>query len=171
MWGRLMGTFRISWVMFVRQCPKSFGEGIPTKYRNRVLGLLALLLIITYLDRVCISVAGPRIQEALNLGPVAWGWVASVFTIAYAVFEIPTGVMGDRIGPRRVLTRIVLWWSAFTTITGLVTGYVPLLVTRFLFGAGEAGAFPNASITVARWFPLRERGRAFGIFLMSAQLG
>jgi len=151
--------------------PKSFGEGIPAKYRNRVLGLLALLLIITYLDRVCISVAGPRIQEAFHLGPVAWGWVASVFTIAYAVFEIPTGVMGDRIGPRRVLTRIVLWWSAFTTLTGLATGYVPLLITRFFFGMGEAGAFPNASIAVARWFPLRERGRAFGVVLMSGQLG
>lgn len=141
------------------------------KYRNRVLGLLSLLLVITYLDRVCISVAGPRIQDSLHIGPVAWGWVTGIFTLSYAAFEIPSGAMGDRIGPRRVLTRIVLWWSAFTSITGLVTGYVPLLATRFLFGMGEAGAFPNASVVVSRWFPVHERGRAFGIILMAAQLG
>ena len=117
------------------------------------------------------SVAGPRIQEALRIGPMAWGWVTGVFTLAYAGFEIPSGGLGDRIGPRRVLTRIVLWWSGFTSLTGLVTGYYPLLVTRFLFGAGEAGAFPNASVAVARWFPVAERGRAFGVTLMASQLG
>ena len=141
------------------------------KYRHRVLGLVSLLLVITYLDRVCISVAGPRMQEALHIGPVAWGWITGVFTISYAAFEIPSGVLGDRIGPRRVLTRIVLWWSGFTSLTGLVSGYYPLLVTRFLFGAGEAGAYPNASVVVARWFPVPERGRAFGITLMAAQIG
>jgi MFS transporter, ACS family, glucarate transporter len=130
-----------------------------------------LLLVITYLDRVCISVAGPRMQEALNIGPFAWGWVTGIFTLSYAAFEIPCGALGDRIGPRRVLTRIVLWWSGFTSLTGAVTGYVPLLLTRFFFGAGEAGAFPNASIAVARWFPVHERGRAFGISLMASQLG
>ena len=146
-----------------------FSAGQATKYRTRVLGLLCLLWIITYLDRVCISVAGPRIQEALQIGPV--GWVTGVFTIAYAIFEIPSGVLGDRIGARRVLARIVLWWSAFTSLTGLVTGYYPLLLTRFLFGMGEAGAAPNAAIAVARWFPIHERGRAFGFTLMASQIG
>ena len=141
------------------------------KYRNRVLGFLCLLLVITYLDRVCISVAGPRMQEALRLSPMAWGWVTGIFTLSYAAFEIPSGWLGDRIGPRKVLTRIVLWWSAFTSLTGLATGLYPLLSTRFLFGMGEAGAFPNASIAVARWFPVHERGRAFGITLMAAQIG
>ena len=136
-----------------------------------MLGLLSLLLVITYLDRVCISVAGPRMQEALHLGPVAWGWVTGIFTLSYAAFEIPSGALGDRIGARRVLTRIVLWWSAFTSLTGLVTGYYPLLLTRFLFGMGEAGAYPNAAVVVSRWFPVHERGRAFGITLMAAQLG
>ena len=70
-----------------------------------------------------------------------------------------------------MLTRIVLWWSAFTSLTGLVAGFYPLLLTRFLFGMGEAGAYPNASVAVARWFPPHEHGRAFGITLMSAQLG
>ncbi len=128
-------------------------------------------MVITYLDRVCISVAGPRMQEALHIGPVAWGWVTGIFTLSYAVFEIPSGTLGDRIGPRKVLTRIVLWWSGFTSLTGFVTGYYPLLAIRFLFGMGEAGAFPNASVAIARWFPVRERGRAFGISLMSSQLG
>jgi len=128
-------------------------------------------MVITYLDRVCISVAGPRMQETLHIGPVAWGWVTAVFAISYAVFEIPSGALGDRIGARRVLTRIVLWWSVFTSLTGLATGYYPLLLIRFLFGAGEAGAYPNASIAVARWFPVHERGRACGIFLMASQLG
>jgi MFS transporter, ACS family, glucarate transporter len=136
-----------------------------------VLGLLSLLLVITYLDRVCISVAGPRMQEAFHIGPAAWGWVTGIFTLSYAAFEIPSGALGDRIGARRVLTRIVLWWSAFTSLTGLVTGYYPLLLTRFLFGMGEAGAYPNASVVVARWFPVQERGRAFGITLMAGQLG
>jgi MFS family permease len=141
------------------------------RYRNRVLGLVSLLIVITYLDRVCISVAGPRIQESLHIGPVGWGWISGIFTFAYAAFEIPSGILGDRIGPRLVLTRVVLWWSAFTSITGMATSYSSLLVTRLFFGMGEAGAFPNTSIVVARWFPLPERGRAFGIILAAAQMG
>ena len=87
------------------------------------------------------------------------------------LFEIPSGALGDRIGPRRVLTRIVLWWSGFTSVTGLVTGQNSLLLVRFLFGMGEAGALPNVGVAVARWFPLHERGRAFGILLMAGQFG
>ena len=146
-------------------------EGLVMKQRSRVLGLLCLLLVITYFDRVCISVSGPRMQEALSISPVAWGWVTGAFTLAYAAFEIPSGTLGDRIGPRLVLTRIVLWWSSFTALTGLVSSYYPLVLVRFLFGMGEAGAFPNASIAVSRWFPVTERGRAFGLMLMSSQLG
>ena len=141
------------------------------KQRSRVLGLLCLLLVITYLDRVCISVSGPRMQEALSISPVALGWVTGAFTLAYAAFEIPSGTLGDRVGPRLVLTRIVLWWSSFTALTGWVSSYYPLILVRFLFGMGEAGAFPNASIAVSRWFPVPERGRAFGLMLMSSQLG
>lgn len=133
--------------------------------------MLALPMFITTLDRVCISVAGPRMQDALHIGPIGWGLVNGVFLLAYGLFEIPTGVLGDRIGPRKVLARIVLWWSAFTALTGSVTSLGPLLAIRFLFGIGEAGSSPNASIVVARWFPVPERGRAFGFFLMAAQLG
>lgn len=141
------------------------------RYRYRVGALLFLLAVITYLDRVCISVAGPRIQEYLRIGPQQRGWVLGVFAIAYGVFEIPGGWMGDRFGPRVILTRIVLWWSAFTTLTGLVSSYSLLLITRFCFGAGEAGAFPNSSVAIARWFPLFERGRAFGVLSIGMQVG
>ena len=143
----------------------------PSKAWHRVVGLLVLLFGITYLDRVCISVAGPRIQEELHISPIGWGWVVGAFTISYCLFEIPTGILGDRIGPRRVLTRIVLWWSAFTALTGAVTGFYPLLITRFLFGAGEAGAFPSASIVVSRWFPPTRRATMCGVLLMASQIG
>ena len=139
--------------------------------RYRVVGLLILLFAITYLDRVCISVAGPRMQEDLHINPIGWGWVTGIFTLSYCLFEIPTGALGDRIGPRRVLTRIVLWWSAFTALTGVMTGYYPLLLTRFLFGAGEAGAFPNAAVVVSRWFPPEKRATMSGVTLMASQIG
>jgi len=141
------------------------------RYRYRVGALLFLLAVITYLDRVCISGAGPRIQEYLRIGPQQWGWVVGVFAIAYAVFEIPGGWMADRFGPRIILTRIVLWWSVFTALTGAVSSYPFLLLTRFWFGAGEAGAFPNAAASIASWFPASERGRAFGFLSMAMQTG
>ncbi len=141
------------------------------KHQHRVLGLLALLSIITYLDRVCIAVAGPRMQDSLHITPQAWGWVTSVFFLSYSAFEIPTGALGDRIGPRRVLTRIVLWWSAFTSLTGMVSNYTVLLLVRFCFGMGEAGAYPNASTVIARWIPPAKRARAWGMVWMTSQIG
>src|SRR4029453_4378503 len=141
------------------------------KYQHRVLGLLSLLSVITYLDRVCIAVAGPRMQDSLHISPQAWGWVTGVFFLSYGMFEIPTGALGDRIGPRRVLTRIVLWWSAFTTLTGTVSTYGLLLIVRFCFGMGEAGAYPNAATVIARWIPPDRRARAGGIVWLTAQIG
>jgi len=141
------------------------------KHRHRVLGLLILLFAITYIDRVCISVAGPRMQEELGIDPIGWGWVTAMFTLSYCLFEIPTGALGDRIGPRRVLTRVVVWWSVFTSLTGMVSNYFLLLLTRFCFGAGEAGAFPNASIVVSRWFPPTQRASISGVLLMASQIG
>ncbi|MGH9672708.1 MAG: MFS transporter, partial [Bryobacteraceae bacterium] len=141
------------------------------KYRYRVLALLFLLSIITYIDRVCISVAGPAMQKDLDIAPELWGWVTGVFAISYAVFEIPTGAMGDRIGPRKVLTRIVIWWSVFTSLTGAISNYALLLLARFLFGAGEAGAYPNSSASISRWFPAGERARATGLVWMASRVG
>jgi sugar phosphate permease len=141
------------------------------RYRHGVLGLLFVLSVITYIDRVCISVAGPAMQADLGMNPEQFGYVVSAFALAYAIFEIPTGSMGDRIGPRKVLTRIVLWWSAFTSLTGAVSNFFVLLVTRFLFGAGEAGAYPNSSASISRWFPAAERARAHGLVWMASRIG
>ncbi len=139
--------------------------------RHIVLALLAALAIITFLDRLAIAVAGPRIQAELNIPAHLWGWVLGSFVLAYGIFEIPTGAMGDRIGQRKVLARIVLWWSTFTALTGAARSFEALVVVRFLFGAGEAGAFPNASGVIARWFPVRERARAQGIVFSASRLG
>jgi sugar phosphate permease len=139
--------------------------------RYKVGILLVFLFAITYLDRVCISVAGPRMQEDLHIDPIGWGWVTGMFTLSYCLFEFPTGSMGDRIGPRLVLTRIVLWWSAFTALTGAMTRYYALLMTRFMFGAGEAGAFPTGGVVVARWFPPSQRATMSGVTLMASQAG
>jgi MFS family permease len=148
------------------------GAGVrPTLVRYRVLGMLFLLSIITYVDRVCIGSAATSIQRDLGLTDVQLGWVFSAFSLAYGIFEIPSGWMGDRFGPRKILTRIVLWWSAFTVLTGRVSGYYSLWITRFLFGAGEAGAYPNSACAISRWFPFVERARAQGVVWMASRLG
>lgn len=144
---------------------------IPTRARYNVLRLTLALAIITYLDRVAISSAAPAIRSELGLSLIQMGWVFSVFTFAYAAFEIPSGWLGDVIGPRKVLTRIVLWWSAFTVLTGAAWNFLSLLVCRFLFGVGEAGAFPNISRSFGAWFPTAERGHAHGVIFMGTRLG
>jgi ACS family glucarate transporter-like MFS transporter len=143
----------------------------PRKSRHKVLGMLFLVSVITYLDRISISAAAPRIKEDLGLTTAQMGYIFSAFVLAYGLFEIPSGWLGDRLGPRRVLTRIVLWWSAFTALTGAARSYWMLFSCRFLFGAGEAGFFPNSSCTISRWFPFGERARAQGIVWTASRLG
>ncbi len=144
---------------------------MPFKTRYKVLGMLFLVSIITYLDRIAFSTASPQISKDLGLTNVQLGLLFSAFTLAYGIFEIPGGWMGDRFGPRRTLTRIVVWWSAFTSLTGAVGSYATLLTCRFLFGAGEAGAYPNCSCTISRWFPFAERARAQGFVWFASRLG
>ncbi|HEX4999125.1 MAG TPA: MFS transporter [Terriglobia bacterium] len=143
----------------------------PTRARYTLLRLAFALSIVTYVDRVCISTAATDIRQELGLRPDQMGWVFSAFVFAYAIFEIPSGWLGDVFGPRKILARIVLWWSAFTVATGLVWSYGTMLAARFLFGAGEAGAFPNVSRSLSRWFPERERGTAHGVIFMGSRLG
>ena len=128
------------------------------------------LAAVTYLDRVCISIVAPSIMRDLNLTTIQMSYVFSAFTLAYAAFEIPTAWWADRIGSRAVLTRIVVWWSAFTIATAAAFNYATLLVIRFLFGIGEAGAWPNAARVFSRWIPARERGRVQGVFFAGAHL-
>jgi ACS family glucarate transporter-like MFS transporter len=143
----------------------------PTKVRYGVLAFLFALSVITYFDRVCISVAAPYIMDQLSLSPVAMSFVFSAFTLAYSIFEVPSGWLGDRFGARKALTRIVLWWSALTMLTAVAWSFASLLVLRFLFGAGEAGAFPNISRSLSNWFPASERGRAYGLVFMGTRIG
>jgi MFS family permease len=142
----------------------------PTHVRYKVVALAVALAAITYFDRVCISTLAPEMMRELGLSRVQMSFVFSAFTLAYAAFEIPTAWWGQRVGTRRVLARIVLWWSAFTVATGFARSYSTLLLTRFLFGAGEAGAWPNATRTFSRWIPVHERGKVQGVFFMGAHL-
>lgn len=142
---------------------------MPVRYL--VLAFCIALGAITYMDRVAISITSKDISRELGLSDVQMGFVFSAFTLAYGAFEIPTGWWGDRIGTRAVLTRIVTWWSAFTMATAAAFNYPSLLAIRFLFGVGEAGAWPNVARTLSRWFPANERGRAQGIFFTGAHGG
>jgi ACS family glucarate transporter-like MFS transporter len=139
--------------------------------RNRVLTMVALASGITYLDRVCLSAGAPAIMRDLGLSKMQMGYAFSVFALAYGIFEIPMGWLGDRLGQRKMLTRIVACWSAFTVLTGMVGGYWTLLCVRFAFGAAEAGAFPSMARSLARWFHATDRARATGTMWMGSRLG
>ena len=154
------------------ECPLNLPLGEkPTRTRYGVLGLLGSLAFVLYIDRVCIGQAAVAMREDLGLTKTQFGYALGAFTIAYGLFEVPTGRWGDRFGSRGVLARIVLWWSLFTALTGAVMGITSLVIVRFLFGAGEAGAYPNVARIIARWFPRGERGGAQGIVITAAQLG
>src|SRR5437763_4357392 len=141
----------------------------PTRKRYWVVALGFALAFITYSDRAAIGQAASSIAADLRLSPVQMGYVFSAFGIAYAAFEIPSGWLGDWIGPRKVLLRIVLWWSFFTAATGWTWNYPSLLVTRFLFGMGESGCFPNLAKCFSTWLPPHERLRAEGFKAASAR--
>ena len=142
-----------------------------SRVRFRVLGFCVALAAITYMDRIAIANMAKYISRDLSLSDTQMSYVFSAFTLAYGLFEIPTGWWGDRVGTRRVLMRIVTWWSTFTIATAFVFSFPSLLITRFLFGLGEAGAWPNAAKTFSKWIPVRERGTAQGIFFMGAHFG
>ena len=141
------------------------------KTRYKVLIFLFVISTVSYLDRVCISVAGPRMQADLDLSPERWGWVVGAFVLTYALLAVPSARLGERFGGRRVLALIVVWWSAFTFFTGLASSFAALLMIRLLFGAGESGAYPISMGALSRWFPKGERARAVGIVWMAARVG
>jgi MFS transporter, ACS family, glucarate transporter len=148
--------------------PLDLGES-PTRVRYGVLAFLAAMAFILYLDRACISQAAPIIKQELGISGTQLAIIFGAFALAYGVFEIPAGWWGDRYGSRRILTRIVVWWSFFTALTGAALGFGTLVVIRFLFGAGEAGALPNSARVLRGWFPDSSRGRAQG-FVTTAML-
>jgi MFS family permease len=115
--------------------------------------------------------AGTHIMSDLHLSIEQWGWVLSAFIISYGFLQIPLGVLGDKYGHRKILAAIVLWWSVFTALTGFASGFVSLLVIRFAFGIGEAGAYPCMTGAVGRWFPKSETGKAQGFIWAASRLG
>ncbi len=141
------------------------------KKRNIVLTLLTAISVITFLDRINISVAGASIMHDLNLSESQWGWVLSSFILSYGLLQIPMGVWGDKKGHRIVLSIIVIWWSIFTGLTGMAGSFVILIAIRFLFGIGEAGAYPCMTGTIGRWFPRPETGKAQGYIWAASRLG
>jgi MFS family permease len=132
--------------------------------------LATTLAMVTYLDRVSIGTLAPGIMRDLGLSVLQMSWVFFAFQFAYSLFEIPTGRWADRRGTRAVVARIVIWWSALTAATAAAVNYPMMLAVRFLFGAGEAGAWPCVARTFSRWIPVRERGRVQGIFFAGAHL-
>jgi ACS family glucarate transporter-like MFS transporter len=142
----------------------------PSSARKVVVALTLALVGVAYLDRVCISTAAPQIRADLHLDQAQMGMVFSAFTLTYGLFEMPSGWLADRFGARAGLVRIVVFWSAMTAATGLVTGFGSLVLVRLLFGMGEAGAFPATARAYARWLPAKERGRAFGVAIMTGAL-
>ncbi len=143
----------------------------PTRARHVVLWLTVLAYLITYMDRVVIATAAPSIQREFGFSDQTLGWVFASFSIAYALFQIPGGWLGDRFGPRRALTGVVVWWSTFTALTATTFSAGSMMVTRFLFGMGEAGAFPIATRSLSRWMLPAERGWAQGVTHAGARLG
>ena len=143
----------------------------PSRARQVVLLFAVTLAVITYVDRVCISQAAPQMQQDLGLTKQQMGWVFTTFSVAYALFEIPGGWLGDTIGPRRVLMRVVAMWSIFTAATGWAWNLPALIACRFFFGMGEAGCFPNLAKVFSLWMPAQERVKAQGIMWLSARWG
>ena len=143
----------------------------PTHARYWVIFYAVTLAILSYINRVAISQAAPDIVRDLKFTDVQMGRIFGAFALSYALFEVPTGWLGDWIGPRKVLLRIVLWWSAFTAITGAMWNFSSMWIARFLFGAGEAGGFPNLTKAFTTWLPKVEHVRAQGIMWTFARWG
>ncbi|MEI6862645.1 MAG: MFS transporter, partial [Verrucomicrobiota bacterium] len=142
----------------------------PTHVRHTVIGLMIGLAMVTYLDRASLATLAPDIQREFGLSKQEMSIVFGSFALAYALFEVPTAWWADRIGTHRVLTRIVLWWSALTMLTAAAFNRTSLVVIRFLFGAGEAGAWPCMARTFSKWIPRQQRGRVQGLFFAGAHL-
>ena len=149
--------------------PSARPRRIPTRYWL-VVGMF-LLSMLLYVDRVCISSAKDTIAHDLRLTDTQMGWVLSIFALGYALVQVPSGILADRYGPRRILSSVVTAWSLFTALTAVAQGFISLLLCRFLFGAGEAGAFPGCARAVYSWIPMSERGFVQGLMFSGARFG
>jgi sugar phosphate permease len=143
----------------------------PSKGRWYILLLISLMYLITYLDRVNISTAAPEIIKEFGFDKVTMGVIFSAFLWSYALFQVPGGWLSDKFGARRVLAGVVAFWSLMTAATGLAAGATSFKIIRFLFGIGEAGAFPGATRAMQLWYPRSERGFVQGITHSASRAG
>ncbi|MGA2942099.1 MAG: MFS transporter [Xanthobacteraceae bacterium] len=143
----------------------------PSKGRWYVLLLISVMYLITYLDRVNISTAAPEISKEFGFDKVTMGIIFSAFAWSYALFQVPGGWLSDRFGARRVLTGVVGFWSIMTAVTAVASSITSFIAIRFLFGVGEAGAFPGATRAMQLWYPRRERGLVQGVTHSASRLG
>ena len=142
-----------------------------TRVRHVVLWLTVAVCMITYMDRVLPSVAAPIIGKDLGIGIGSLALMSGVFRWAYLLFQIPAGWLGDRIGPRRALSLVVIWWSVFASATAFAWNASSLAVFRFLFGVGQAGALPIVTRSFWGWMLPTERGYAQGVTHAGSRLG
>ena len=149
--------------------PARRGYRIPKRY-FMVLGMF-LLAVLLYVDRACISSSKASIVAELGLTDKQMGWIFSIFALSYALFQLPSGILSDRFGPRLILSGVVTFWSIFTALTGLARGFISMLAYRFLFGAGEAGAYPGCARAVYSWIPMSERGAVQGVTFSGGRFG
>jgi sugar phosphate permease len=147
-----------------QQAPRSFG-------RWYILGLICLMYLITYLDRVIISNTAPEIRTEFGFDQKTMGWIFGSFVLAYALFQVPGGRLSERFGPRAVLAGLVAYWSLMTAAVGLAGSAPAFMILLFLLGVGEAGAFPGATRAMQMWFPRRERGFAQGFTHSASRFG
>lgn len=140
-----------------------------THVRWEVIAFLFAFSFLTVVDRVAISAAQNDMARDLGISNIAFGFVFGAFALGYALFQTPAGFAADRFGPRAFMTLIVLFWSLFTGLTGLLSGVAILIAIRFLFGSAEAGIYPTSSRAIYNWVPRRERGAAQGILFLGSR--
>jgi len=165
------GGWDVKTQLSAAEAPPARARSAPTHIRYRVLAFTVAAYMITYIDRVCISNAVPAIQKEFGFSIVTMGWILSSFQWGYALFQIPSGWIGDKFGPRRALAAIVTLWSFFTCSITLAWSALSMGAIQFLFGSAEAGAFPIATSSLSRWILPAERGMAQGLTHAGSRLG
>ena len=146
-------------------------HGRMSRQRFILIGILFFHSVNTYMDRVCIASAVDHIKKDLSISAEIMGLVLGIFAVGYALFQVPSGWIADKLGPRKALTIVVSVWSVFTALTGAARNAIQMLILRFFFGVGEAGAFPGATQAFFRWLPVKDRGLAHGINFSGSRLG
>ena len=139
--------------------------------QRAALAMMVLSGAINTIDRAALSVANPLIREEMHLSIAQMGLLLSAFLWAYAFAQLPTGVLVDRLGPRRLLALGLAIWSGAQLLCGLVTSVAQFAAARVLLGIGEAPNFPTGGRVVRDWFHLRERGFASGVFTSASYIG